>query len=353
MHRLELKITQHEQNSLHKLSNRITQTWLSNYQRNLAQQNTNRNRQKIRLIQNQRCSHQGVMIIAKKDTVLKAYMNDEPYILAVELNNSKIFIIGVYMKEEMKNAILEELRTLINRMRKKFSNPNIIVYGDFNNNQHWKIEKIEKTTKLKWSEQNRKLITREQQMKDKKITSTLDYFLTSGEILNITAAEKGESDHLPIIANIKVNYTNRTKVENYIYKTEYSNNEESMRELLNSNWPENWQLSRNIFKKKLKIRPVIKMQNKANQIIKEDNSWNDKTIKLNDLRRSGFIEYMKNLDISLKTDKKIFYNILNSVIKYKAKGKLVRGIKWGDTILYGREKDTFVKNHYEKLYDSI
>ena len=297
--------------------------------------------------------HQGVMIIAKKDTVLKAYMNDEPYILAVELNNSKIFIIGVYMKEEMKNAILEELRTLINRMRKKFSNPNIIVYGDFNNNQHWKIEKIEKTTKLKWSDQNKKLITREQQMKDKKITSTLDYFLTSGEILNITTAEKGESDHLPIIANIKVNYTNRTKVENYIYKTEYSNNEESMRELLNSNWPENWQLSRNIFKKKLKIRPVIKMQNKANQIIKEDNSWNDKTIKLNDLRRSGFIEYMKNLDISLKTDKKIFYNILNSVIKYKAKGKLVRGIKWGDTILYGREKDTFVKNHYEKLYDSI
>ena len=126
------------------------------------------------------------------------------------------------MKEEMKNAILEELRTLINRMRKKFSNPNIIVYGDFNTNQHWKIEKIEKiekTTKLKWSDQNRKLITREQQMKDKKITSTLDYFLKSGEILNITAAEKGESDHLPIIANIKVNYTNRTKVENYIYKT--------------------------------------------------------------------------------------------------------------------------------------
>ena len=64
--------------------------------------------------------HQGVLILAKKGTVLKTYINEEPYILAVELKDSKTFIIGVYMKEEKKDKILIQLKTLISRIRRKY-----------------------------------------------------------------------------------------------------------------------------------------------------------------------------------------------------------------------------------------
>ena len=51
-----------------------------------------------------------------------------------------------------------------------------------------------------------------------------------------------------------------------------------------------------------------------------------------------------------KQDRINFYNILNSVIKYKTRGKIIKGIKSGDSILYEKEKDKFIKNNYEQMY---
>ena len=43
--------------------------------------------------------HHGVGILARKDMITKTYINDEPYIIAVQLNSKEsIFVIGVYMK---------------------------------------------------------------------------------------------------------------------------------------------------------------------------------------------------------------------------------------------------------------
>ena len=78
-------------------------------------------------------------------------------------------------------------------------------------------------------------------------------------------------------------------------------------------------------------------------------NWDQKDIILNDLRRTEFINYAKNLDISIKADKESFYRILNSIIKYKIKGKLVKGVKVGDTNIYGREKDQYIKEYFEQL----
>ena len=256
------------------------------------------------------------------------------------------------MKEGAKQVILEQLKNLLSRIRRKYQNPNIIVYGDFNTNQNWSIKKIEIITQLSWAKSNKVLITREQTRKDKWLKSTLDYFLASGKIENIHTVEKGDSDHIPMIAKIQLNRANGGKQKDYIYWTEHTTSEERLDKLINSSWPENTEQSINLFKKKLVIRPVIKLQNKANDIINENTNWIDKNIKLSDLRRKDFIEYVSYLNMNNKEDKKRFFKILNSIIKYKVKGRLVRGITSEDKILYGKWRDAHVKSHFELLFQS-
>ena len=53
-----------------------------------------------------------------------------------------------------------------------------------------------------------------------------------------------------------------------------------------------------------------------------------------------------------KEDKKKFYKILNSIIKYKVKGRLARGITSEDKILYGKWRDAHIKTHFELLFQS-
>ena len=57
---------------------------------------------------------------------------------------------------------------------------------------------------------------------------------------------------------------------------------------------------------------------------------------------------MNNLDIYCKHDRRGFYNILNLVIKYKTKGKIIKGIKAGDS--FSMEKKKIIKNYYEQMY---
>ena len=42
---------------------------------------------------------------------------------------------------------------------------------------------------------------------------------------------------------------------------------------------------------------------------------------------------------------------MNRLIRYKTKSKIVKGIKTEELILYGTEKDTLIKNYFEKLYN--
>ena len=53
---------------------------------------------------------------------------------------------------------------------------------------------------------------------------------------------------------------------------------------------------------------------------------------------------MNNLDIYCKHDRRSFYNILNLVIKYKTRGKIIKGIKAGDS--FSMEKKKIIKNYY-------
>ena len=49
-------------------------------------------------------------------------------------------------------------------------------------------------------------------------------------------------------------------------------------------------------------------------------------------------------------DKKKSYKVLNSIVKYKNKGKIVRGIKSEDEIIYGDLTNKAIKKHYEKIF---
>ena len=43
------------------------------------------------------------------------------------------------MKEDLKDIILVQLVKLIHRIKSKYPNPNLIIYGDFKTNAKWDI----------------------------------------------------------------------------------------------------------------------------------------------------------------------------------------------------------------------
>ena len=46
----------------------------------------------------------------------------------------------------------------------------------------------------------------------------------------------------------------------------------------------------------------------------------------------------------------MFYQIIQSLLKYKNKGKLVKEINEGDRVIYGADKNKKVEDFYQKLY---
>ena len=64
----------------------------------------------------------------------------------------------------------------------------------------------------------------------------------------------------------------------------------------------------------------------------------------------AFQDYIKNLDILRIWDSAKFYKIINSLLKYKVKGKVAKGVKIADEILVGKGKRNIVKQYYIEIY---
>ena len=199
---------------------------------------------------------------------------------------------------------------------------------------------------------NNSIITRTQKRLNILKNSTLDYYLSSTNISELKTIETELSDHKPIFAKISIDQK-ILKNKTYIHFNNCKVTENGIISLLESNWPESsYCYSKNLFQNILCIRPVIKLQSKANSIFKENIGWMEKHIKLSYMRKEGFKEFLKNLNLECKNDKKTFFNIMNRLIRYKEKSKIVKGIKTEELILYGTEKDALIKSYFEKLYNS-
>ena len=53
-----------------------------------------------------------------------------------------------------------------------------------------------------------------------------------------------------------------------------------------------------------------------------------------------------------KQDTAQFYKIVNSLLRYKSKGKIVKGIRHEEEIIIGILKDKIIKQFFKKLYNS-
>ena len=104
-------------------------------------------------------THQGVCIISKIGLVLKVWKNKEQYFITVQWGTSNpVFIIGAYFKKEKRREILSQIKQIINRIRKVYNNPNILLFWDLNPWGKFTVKTVEKELNLSVSEINKNLI---------------------------------------------------------------------------------------------------------------------------------------------------------------------------------------------------
>ena len=300
--------------------------------------------------------HQGVCIIARSGSVSKMYINDEPYLICTQVRNGKSisFVIGAYFKESLKTKILDQLKHLLNRIRKTFVNPSIFIYGDFNIDKKFNINLIEDTLKLKIDQRNRDLITRAQIFKGKEIVSTLDIFLTTESLESIQTLDKNLSDHFPILIHTKLSSNESRKIKTIkLIKRNYTDNSTIKQIMENKHWPTITEplKTKQLLQQNMIFRPTIKLQNNANKIFSQKWDWNLKEMNLKTLWNESFREYVRNLDLWRTKDSAKFYKIIQSIIKYKGRGKLVKGINKDGIIIYGKFRDKYVKEYYQKAFN--
>ena len=89
---------------------------------------------------------------------------------------------------------------------------------------------------------------------------------------------------------------------------------------------EKWPLKivRNKRELKKTLRPVIRFE--ENKILEDNINWGEKELKLKDLYKRDFKNYIEGLDEKRVNDTKAFYGIVNSICKYKCKQILIKGI---------------------------
>ena len=90
--------------------------------------------------------------------------------------------------------------------------------------------------------------------------------------------------------------------------------------------------------KKLNIKSTINTQEWANQILKI-NSWKDAVFDKKAMPKN-FQDYVKDLDLLRTKDTANFCRIMNNLLKYKLRGKIIREILKGDVILLRKKNET-------------
>ena len=298
--------------------------------------------------------HQGVWIMAKKNLVSKWFTSDNNWLLAVQwqINKHTYFVIGAYFKQNSKAAIMEQIKRLLWRIRKTFINPTIILFGDLNPDKQMTIKIIETELKLKCNEINKLITTRTQSRLHEETTSTLNFFMSTTTIESIETLEKYESDHFPLAAKIQTP-AGSLKCKNINLTQKKIICKHTVDEILNNpDWPTttNNLYNRSKLYSKTTIRPTVKIQQRINNILEAKIPFENKQINIRTAWSDGFKSFVKGLDMSRKQDISKFYKIVNSLIKYKEKGKIVKGIREDNKIIYQGEMTKIIVNYFSNLY---
>ena len=214
--------------------------------------------------------NQGVWIISRKNTTRKIYTNNEQFIIVNRDQNKRISTLHhrSIFSTKMKKKILEQLNKLINRINLIYKNPEIILFCDLNPDLDFTPELLEKKLKLKFSEWNKYLTTREQMIKSKLNTSTLDYYFSNQQTLEVITLVKNESDHYPLLATIQIEGKMKKRLTNITY-SKIDINKEFIKNILNEEkWPSITypKINKHILWKKNIIRPTVKLQQESNKI---------------------------------------------------------------------------------------
>jgi hypothetical protein len=124
--------------------------------------------------------------------------------------------------------------------------------------------------------------------------------------------------------------------------------------LKNEDWPTQTDIAKNrkMWSKELIVRPTIKLQSTANNIFKSNEEWSQKEISIKAACWDSFKAYIKNLDTTQQEDSSKFYRIINSLINYKVRGNIAKGVSNDNEVIRGWEMDKVVKEYFEKIFDS-
>ena len=167
---------------------------------------------------------QGVWIITKKNMANKSYCNDEPYLIEIELKQRGTFIIGVYMKENMK-IISWSVRKTIKKNKMQVLKTEYSCLWRLQYKSKLELELIENSTNLTCQKLNKTHRTRSQKWLTKITNSTFDFFLTTTKETKIEVFSKSLSDHLPLMANFI--FKEKSKISKIYSKQNKNRNEES------------------------------------------------------------------------------------------------------------------------------
>ena len=283
------------------------------------------------IFQTKYAKYQGVWIISRKKWINKIYTNNEQFIIAADIKteNNPHFIIGAYFQQKWKRKILWQLEKLVKRIRLTYINPKIILYWDLNSDKVFNPGLIEKTLKMKYPEMNDSIITREQIRDNTICTSTLDFYFSTQHVNELRRLDKNESDHYPLLAKVQIAGKMIKSKTNITFRRADINKISAKAILSNDQWPTSSWPKTNEYTlwKRNTIRATVKLQQDANEIFKQNIDWSSKQIQIKEALSESFKRYVSGLDLKRRQDTSQFYKIINSLLKYKVRGKIVKGIK--------------------------
>ena len=303
------------------------------------------------LYQTEISPYQGVCIIAKPGLVSKVWRNMEQYFITVQWGAiNPVFIIGAYFKKEKRREILNQIKQIINRIRKTYKDPNIFMFWDLNPWSRFTVKTVEKELNLAISQINANIITRKQRRLKEVNESWLDFLFSTNNILKWQVIENFKSDHIPILFESKVCWSTKTR-NNIILRKKIINKNQIEKLITTDSWPliSNPRDQRKLFWSITKLRPNIKLRKDLDEIWNRQTNWAEKEINIKTLLNENFKNYISGLDIDSFRDAQNFYQIAKAMIKPK-RGKIAKGIKEGDIIHMDDNKTKLVQKFFNNIY---